>query len=199
MNEKELIKIKTERFEEHFVTYGRKRFLADMAEVAVVNSATIRLLKAQVEAAKAGHIKKLFKGNPVRSVIIYENRKSGKYVLPATDAGYMALFKILDKEWGVYTDLTQASINEYKKELDKTTALAAQLVAGTIPEMLVPAGESLVRDVETQQRTYKAALFNRTDLLAARKGDALAAKRLLNARSDYDYEKFTVETLQEAA
>lgn len=199
MNEKELIKLKVERFEEALKGLGRKRFIEEMAENSVIYVSTIRALKAQVAAAKAGHMEKLFKGKPVRSVIIYENRKSGRYVFPETDAGYMALFKILDREWRVYTDLNLDEIATVKKELDGMVALAAQLTAGTIPQPLIQAAESITRNLDAQQRIYKATVYNRTDLLAARKGDVVAAKRLLNARSDYEYEKFTVESIMEAA
>lgn len=128
----------------------------------------------------------------IRRVLVYENRKTDPYYLDASteelEAGaYLKLFELLDESWQVYGALKEKEEKPYfkKPEGHPDGCMCETCVSYRKEEKAIPERE---RERLAQYELYKAA----------KKGDALAARKLLNQRKDYEYEEFKFVRVESA-
>lgn len=119
----------------------------------------------------------------VKRVLIYTNRKTDPAYFDASseelEAGaYLSLFEMLDESWRCYESLKEEEKPYHKKpEGHPAGCMCEECKAFRREEEVIPGRE--------KERLAHLELYK-----AAKKGDALAAKKLLTARKDYEYEEF---------
>lgn len=129
--------------------------------------------------------------NTMKRVLVYENRKVDASYFDASteelEAGaFLALFKLLDESWQVYgalEDPEEAYCDRPDGHPDGCMCEACVAHRKEAPE--VPRRE--------RDRIEHLELYRR-----AKKGEAWAARALLTARKDYEYERFKFERVESA-
>ncbi len=126
----------------------------------------------------------------VKKVLMYENRKIDPMVLDAStpeleQKAFLKLFNYLDENWEVYAGLKE--LKEPKKP-SLTQEQIASLPEGELKRVALAEHERYP-DV---YREYKKEERQKSLYALAKSGDAVAAKRLLESRRDYEYEIWNI-------
>lgn len=128
------------------------------------------------------------------TVLIYENRKQDPdmYDISTPEkeaAAYLKLFNYLREDWQVYSDIEEADEVTTLETCEPCGKEIHRLCEGNCACEATPAckqksryAQSDVARANSLKRLYNAALG----------GDAIAAKRLLQARKDHEYEGFSI-------
>jgi len=126
----------------------------------------------------------------VKRLLVYGNRKCDPTYwdasTPELEAGaFLALFKILDEDWHVYANLTE---EPYQPSPPKDHPEGCMCEECKVCRTYKDRAPKEAKNNEKQLEAYKAA----------KAGDADAARRLLTARKDGEYEHFEFDTVESA-
>lgn len=127
----------------------------------------------------------------VKRILVYSNRKADPIYFDASteelEAGaFLALFELLDESWQCYVNLKEEEKPYYKRpEGHVDGCLCNECKAFRKEDKEVPKREA--------ERLEQFAFYT-----AAKKGEALAARRLLELRKDYEYEEFSFDFVKSA-
>lgn len=129
--------------------------------------------------------------NTMKRILVYENRKVGPSYWDASteelEAGAMlALFKLLDESWQVYGGLEDAEEMDSARPKGHPDGCMCQGCAIFRKEAASLPGRE-------KDRLQQLELYKR-----AKKGEAAAARRLLEQRKNYEYEEFKFERVASA-
>lgn len=127
----------------------------------------------------------------VSRILVYSNRKTDPTYFDASseelEAGaYLALFAQLDEAWRCYDSLKDEEKPYGKRE------------KGHPDGCMCNPCDAFRKDVASTPQREKLRLEHLALYKAAKKGVAEAARALLNARKDYEYEKFGFEFVESA-
>ena len=120
----------------------------------------------------------------------YTNRKDSRKSWIVRDQGqmdrsFLALFNYLDAEWNVYDDVDE----DYAPTLNIPLALTQSSDPDSIERRA-----RIVREHKIDRAEWEAI---RSLYLRAKSGDAVAARKLVQGRNGGEYEKYTIEDLEE--
>lgn len=123
-------------------------------------------------------------------VLVYGNRKQDDVIYDVSTpekeaAAFLLLFKMLDEDWEVYTDLDDV---EELKKCEPCSKGIHRLCEGECDCKDTPECQ---KKTARRFRTHSRQLQEKGLLQKARAGDAAAAKQLLTNRRTYEYEAFS--------
>lgn len=122
----------------------------------------------------------------VTRILIYSNRKADPVYFDASteelEAGaYLALFELLDESWRCYDALKEVEKPYHQRPWGHVDGCMCN-------ECLAFRKENKDLPRREEERLEQFALYE-----AAKKGEAFAARKLLDGRKDYEYESFNFE------
>jgi hypothetical protein len=134
----------------------------------------------------------------MKEILVYYG-KHGEVYWDATDRhkAYLALFKHLDKDWNFYHILKD--LDALEKEVEKCKDTLEELKR-TLPDkshVLFPGHQKAIEDMERKIQHYNSFVGMAKLYAQAKKGNASAANQLLGWRNNYEYERWSIEQVQE--
>jgi hypothetical protein len=131
----------------------------------------------------------------MKKVLMYDNRKCNPEIWDVStpelkSKAFLNLFKLLDEDWEVYSDLV--GLEEPKKP-SMSLEQIAQLPEGRVRS----AAEEEHKEYETDLEEYKLSKEQKKLYDLAKKGDANAAQTLLTRRRDYEYETWQIRDVNQ--
>jgi hypothetical protein len=131
-------------------------------------------------------------------VLVWHNKHGEQYwdATGGEDKAFLAMFRAVKAE-GYYYDIDDEGFKESKDDYERTRIEVAEIEAGIEKRIeILRKNDLLVLHAKKLDLVRAGELVSQRELFVeARKGDAKAARRLIMARSSYEYEAYSLEPL----